>query len=88
MNYQKDAIIHQLKEQGLRIKKQRLIILDIILEGDCSCSKEIYYKDYTVNTSNGWSNIKTNNGVLYDYSVITDTLGKRMTADSILFNKA
>ena len=41
---QKDRIIQKLKEQGLRITKQRLILLDIILEEDCSCCKEIYYK--------------------------------------------
>ena len=40
---QKDLIIQKLKEQGLRITKQRLILLDIILEEDCSCCKEIYY---------------------------------------------
>ena len=41
---QKDLIIQKLKEQGLRITKQRLILLDIILEEDCSRCKEIYYK--------------------------------------------
>lgn len=41
---QKEVIIQKLKEQGLRITKQRLILLDIILEEDCSCCKEIYYK--------------------------------------------
>ena len=41
---QKDLIIQKLKEQGLRITKQRLILLDIILEEDCSGCKEIYYK--------------------------------------------
>lgn len=41
---QKELIIQKLKEQGLRITKQRLILLDIILEEDCSCCKEIYYK--------------------------------------------
>ena len=29
---------------GCRITKQRLMLLDIILEEDCSCCKEIYYK--------------------------------------------
>lgn len=41
---QKEYIIRKLKERGCRITKQRLIILDIILEEDCSCCKEIYYK--------------------------------------------
>lgn len=41
---QKELVIQRLKEQGLRITKQRLMLLDIILEEDCSCCKEIYYK--------------------------------------------
>lgn len=41
---QKDRIIQKLKEQGCRITKQRLALLDIILEEDCTCCKEIYYK--------------------------------------------
>jgi Fur family ferric uptake transcriptional regulator len=41
---QKNVIIEKLKERGCRITKQRLILLDIILENQCSCCKEIYYK--------------------------------------------
>lgn len=38
---QRDIIIEKLKEQGCRITKQRLMLLDIILEEKCSCCKEI-----------------------------------------------
>ena len=41
---QKDMILQMLKKRGCRITKQRMMILDIILEEDCSCCKEIYYK--------------------------------------------
>lgn len=41
---QKEIIIRKLKERGCRITKQRLMLLDIILEEECSCCKEIYYK--------------------------------------------
>ena len=41
---QRDLIIEKLKEKGFRITRQRKILLDIILEGECSCCKEIYYK--------------------------------------------
>ena len=41
---QKDRIYQKLREQGCRITRQRRILLDIILEGGCSCCKEIYYK--------------------------------------------
>lgn len=40
----KDIIISRLKQQGCRITKQRLMLLDVILEEDCSSCKEIYYK--------------------------------------------
>lgn len=44
MEMQKEIIIQKLKERGCRITKQRLVLLDVILEEDCSCCKEIYYK--------------------------------------------
>ena len=40
----KDAVIEKLRKQGFRITKQRCILLDIILDEDCSSCKEIYYK--------------------------------------------
>lgn len=40
----KDEIIQRLKENGCRITKQRKILIDIILENDCTSCKEIYYK--------------------------------------------
>ena len=39
---QKDMIIERLREQGCRITRQRQLILDTILEEECSCYKEIY----------------------------------------------
>nr|WP_271716043.1 transcriptional repressor [Anaeromicropila herbilytica] len=41
---QKDMIIQRLKERGCRITKQRLLIVDIILENECSCCKEIHFR--------------------------------------------
>lgn len=39
---QREIIINQLREAGCRVTKQRLVILDIILNSDPSCCKEIY----------------------------------------------
>ena len=39
---QKEIVIQRLREQGCRITKQRLMLLDVILNEDCSCCKEIY----------------------------------------------
>lgn len=41
---QKEMVIQKLKERGNRITKQRLMLLDVILENECSSCKEIYYK--------------------------------------------
>lgn len=41
---QREIVIQRLKEQGCRITKQRLALIDIILENECSSCKEIYYK--------------------------------------------
>ena len=60
---QKEAILDALRAKGLRITKQRKIILDIILGEDCSCCKEIYYqvreKDHTVGIATVYRMIKT-----------------------------
>lgn len=41
---QEEMVIQRLREQGCRITRQRLMLLDVILEEDCSCCKEIYYR--------------------------------------------
>ena len=41
---QKEMIVQKLRDRGSRVTRQRLILLDIILEEECSCCKEIYYK--------------------------------------------
>lgn len=50
---QKNMILEKLKEQGCRITKQRLIIIDTILENDCSCCKEIFYKASKIDSQIG-----------------------------------
>ncbi len=54
---QKNVIIEKLKEQGFRITKQRLILLDIILENQCSCCKEIHYKASQVDNGIGTATV-------------------------------
>lgn len=41
---QKEKILQILKERGYRITRQRQMLLDIILEEECSNCKEIYFK--------------------------------------------
>jgi len=60
---QKDIIVKRLREQGCRITKQRLMLLDVILEGECSSCKEILYKasklDRTIGTATVYRMINT-----------------------------
>lgn len=41
---QKDMVVEKLKGRGCRITRQRLMLLDVILEEECSCCKEIYFR--------------------------------------------
>lgn len=43
-NLQKEIIVARLKERGCRITKQRLRLIDVILENEFSSCKEIFYK--------------------------------------------
>lgn len=50
---QKELILHELRKRGFRITRQRSILLDIILEDEFSCCKEIYYKASQLDKSVG-----------------------------------
>jgi Fur family ferric uptake transcriptional regulator len=41
---EKEQILLQLRKRGFRVTKQRAVILDIILEHECTSCKEIYYQ--------------------------------------------
>ncbi len=53
----KDIVLRKLKERGHRITKQRMVLLDIILNEECSCCKEIYYKAVKRNPDIGISTV-------------------------------
>lgn len=42
-NMQKEEIFERLRQNGCRITKQRKALIEVILESECSCCKEIYY---------------------------------------------
>lgn len=41
---QKEMIVQKLQDNGYRITKQRLLLIDIILQNECASCKEIFYK--------------------------------------------
>lgn len=50
---QKEIILSELRKKGCRITKQRVLIIDIILENECSCCKEIYYQASRIDSTIG-----------------------------------
>lgn len=52
-NMQKEVILNRLRQRGCRITKQRMLLLDIILDEECSSCKEIYYKASKIDPSIG-----------------------------------
>lgn len=42
--WEKKQILDLFREKGMRVTRQRELILDIVLENECSCCKEIYYR--------------------------------------------
>ena len=41
---EKDMILEKFRNRGMRITRQRRLILDIVFEQDCTSCKEIYYQ--------------------------------------------
>ena len=66
----KSIIISKLRERGCRITRQRRIILDIILDEDCSCCKEIYYKACKQDSSIGAATVYRMVNTLEEIGVI------------------
>ena len=56
-NMQRSAIMNRLRQAGCRITKQRKIILDIILQEECTCCKEIYFLASTRDPNIGMATI-------------------------------
>ena len=68
---QKEIIVKKLKERGCRITKQRLMILDIILEENCTCCKEIYYRASKQDEKIGFSTVYRMINVLEEIGAIS-----------------
>ena len=54
---QKEVIVGKLKDSGCRITKQRMVLLDIILNENCSSCKEIYYKASRIDSRIGTATV-------------------------------
>ena len=54
---QREHILQKLTEQGYRVTKQRIAVIDIILENDCGSCKEIFYRTSKINKNIGAATI-------------------------------
>ncbi len=68
---QKEVIIEELRRQGCRITKQRRVILDVILENECSCCKEIFFKASAIDSGIGAATVYRMVNTLEDIGVIS-----------------
>ena len=68
---QKDYVINKLKERGCRITKQRLLLLDIILNEECESCKEIYYKAMKADKGIGTATVYRMINTLEEIGVVT-----------------
>ena len=59
----KSYILQELRKNGCRITNQRQLLIDIILQDECGCCKEIYYqaikKDPTIGMATVYRMVKT-----------------------------
>lgn len=67
---QKELIVQKLRENGCRITKQRLVLIDVILEEECASCKEIYYKAASIDRSIGAATVYRMINTLEDIGAI------------------
>ena len=53
----KNYILEELRKNGCRITSQRQLLIDIILQDECSSCKEIYYQANKVDASIGMATV-------------------------------
>ncbi len=67
-NIDKGAVIKVLKAHGHRMTKQRSMLLDVILENNCTSCKEIYYRVSKQNSKIGLATV-------YRFVVVLEGIG-------------
>ena len=71
MEKEKEGIIQKLKANGCRITRQRMELLDIILENRCSSCKEIFYRASRVDEGIGIATVYRMVNALEEIGVIS-----------------
>ncbi|MEY8338343.1 transcriptional repressor [Lachnospiraceae bacterium 62-35] len=68
---QKEQIMSELQKRGKRITEQRRMLLDIILEGNWNCCKELYYEVSKRDPSIGLATVYRMVAVLEEIGVLS-----------------
>lgn len=76
---EKDKILGLLRSRGLRVTKQRRLILDIVFEQECTCCKEIYYQASKKDKSIGIATVYRMVNVLTDLGVFQVNVPYRLS---------
>ncbi len=71
MEKEKERIIQKLKANGCRITRQRMELLDIILENRCSSCKEIFYRASRVDEGIGIATVYRMVNALEEIGVVS-----------------
>ncbi len=77
----KEEILEELRARGGRITKQRLLLLDVILSGECECCKEIYYKASKSDSTIGMATVYRMVNILEEMGAIDRKLVCRGISD-------
>lgn len=68
---QKESVLKILKDKGCRITNQRKVLLDVILDEECTSCKEIYYKAVEIDPNIGAATVYRMVNLLEDIGAIS-----------------
>lgn len=78
---EKDKILELFRQKGMRVTKQRRLILDIVFEHECTCCKEIYYQASKRDKSIGIATVYRMVNALTDLGVFQVNVPYRLCND-------
>ena len=71
---QKESVLKTLKDKGCRITNQRKVLLDVILDEECTSCKEIYYKAVEIDPNIGAATVYRMVNLLEDIGAIAEEI--------------
>lgn len=80
---EKDKILEMFRRKGMRVTKQRRLILDIVFEHECTCCKEIYYQASKKDKSIGIATVYRMVNALTDLGVFQVNVPYRLSGSTL-----